>query len=77
MTGTVVSKFALSQNLEPKRLRNTDLDYLKKCQISIILYFKGDNGAGDPVAEIHPLAVGVNLDFGSGLMITIVFILLL
>jgi hypothetical protein len=28
LTGTVVSKFAFSRNLEAKRLRNTDLDIL-------------------------------------------------
>jgi hypothetical protein len=39
--------------------------YLNKCQISIILNFEDDKSTSDPVAKVHPLAVRVNLHFGS------------
>ena len=51
------------------------LDYLKKCQVAIILNFEDDNGAGDPVAEVHPLAIRVNLQFGGGLDYNFTFII--
>ena len=43
------------------------LAYLQESKFSIILNFKSNDGSCEPVAEVHPFAIGVCLQFSSRL----------